>query len=318
LRTLKASARNCRRNRSEIRTFRFCGWNVCAEKLRKPHVALNKIYVSGGYAGGQDIFGIDGTTFTGIDLGSGSTVSVDTKNQRYWAATVYGGSAIVRKGRNNATVATVNTGYCPVNAAVDSKARRVWVGAQCGSGNDPVFAINANNFRIMAGPIGSGGVMGATVVNPATGRLYMTLWHNGGSKRVMPKTYAVTVNAFGSVEAVNLTTSELYAISGTTLQIINGIPDPEVVTASVDLGYSPSYMAVNEKLGHLYIGNPNSSNIEVRNSANGALITSFPLGSGVVPQGVGADSTSGRLYVGASTNSGSFLYAIEDASGATE
>ena len=278
------------------------------------NVALNKIYVSGGYAGGQNVFAVDGTTFTGSDVGTGSTVSVDIKNDNYWTATVYAGSAIVRKGSDNSTVATVNTGDCPVNTTFDCKARRVWVGAQCGGGNDPLFAVNADNFHIISGPIGTGGVVGETVVNPATGRLYVTLWHSGGSKRVDPKTFAVTTNAFGNVEAVNPVNSRLYAIADTTLQIINGKPDPEAVTASVSLGYSPSYMGVNNALGHLYISNPDTSNVEVRDSAKGTLITSFALGAGVVPQGIAVDSTRGRVYVGASTNSGSFLYAIEDIS----
>jgi hypothetical protein len=278
------------------------------------NVALNKIYVSGGYSGGQDVFVIDGSTFSGSDIGTGSTVGVDIKNDNYWAATVYGGSAIVRKGSDNSTVAAVNTGDCPVNTAFDCKSRRVWVGAQCGGGNDPIFAVSADKFNIVAGPIGSGGVIGATVVNPATGRLYMSLWHNGGSKRIEPKTFAVTTNAFGSVEAVNPVTSKLYAISDTTLQIVNGRPDPEVITASVALGYSPSYMGVNNSLGHLYIANPDSSSIEVRDSTKGTLITSFQLGAGVVPQGIAVDSTRGRLYVGASAGSRNLLYAIEDIS----
>jgi hypothetical protein len=39
------------------------------------NVALNKIYVSGGYSGGQDVFVVDGKTFKGSDIGNGSTVS---------------------------------------------------------------------------------------------------------------------------------------------------------------------------------------------------------------------------------------------------
>jgi DNA-binding beta-propeller fold protein YncE len=136
------------------------------------NVELNKIYVSGNYSGGQDVFVVDGSTFTGTDVGTGSTVSVDIKNDNYWAATVYGGSA----------------------------------------------------------------------------------------------------------------------------------------------GYSPAYMGVNNALGHLYVSNPNNSSVEVRNSTTGSLITSFSLGSSVLPQGIAVDSTRGRLYVGASTTGGTFLYAIEDLS----
>lgn len=278
------------------------------------NVPLNKVYVSGGYQGGQDVFVINGRTFKGADIGTGSTVSVDIKNDNYWAATVYAGGAVVRKGRNNSTVATVTMGDCPVNTAFDCKSRREWVGAQCGNNNDPLFVVDADKFNIIAGPIGSGGVMGATAVNPATGRLYMTLEHNGGSKRVNPITFAVTTNAFGSVETVDPVTSKLYAISDTTLQIIDGNPDPEVITASVALGYSPGNMGVNNALGHLYLANPGTSSIEVRDIATGALITTFPLGAGVAPYGIGVDSTRGRLYVGASTGGRNFLYAIEDLS----
>ncbi len=278
------------------------------------NVALNKIYVSGGYSDGQNVFVINGKTYKGSDVGTGSTVSVDIKNDKYWAATVYGGSAVIRRGSDNSTLATVNTGDCPVNTAFDCKSRRVWVGAQCGGGNDPVFAIDADKLTITSGPIGTGGVLGETVVNPATGRLYVSLWHSGGSKRVDPKTFALTTNAFGNVEAVNPVTSKLYAVSDTTLQIINGTPDPEVVTSTVNLGYSPSYMAVNNALGHLYISNPDTSEVEVRDGTKGTLITSFSLGAGIVPQGVAVDSTRGRVYVGGSSGSGNFLYAIEDLS----
>lgn len=278
------------------------------------NVALNKIYVSGGYSGGQDVFEIDGTTFTGSDVGTGSTVAVDIKNDNYWAATVYGGSAVVRKGSDNSTLATINLGDCPVNTAFDCKSRRVWVGAQCGGGNDPLYELDADKFTVVAGPIGSGGVLGETVVNPSTGRIYMTLWHNGGSRRINPKTLAVTTNAFGTVESVNPVTSKLYAISDTTLQIINGKPDPETITASVNLGYSPSYMGVNNALGHLYVSNPDTAQLEIRNSTNGSLITSLSLGAGVTPEGIAVDSTRGRVYIGGSSSSGNFLYAIEDLS----
>ena len=289
--------------------------NACCQVTVSP--GSNKIYVSGGYAGSQDVFFVDGKTLAGRDVGIGSTVSVDPKTHNYWAATVYGGSAVLRSGRDNSTIANVVTGNCPVNTAFDRKLRRVWVGAQCGSGNDPMFAIDADNFSITAGPIEVGGVMGATLVNPSTGRIYLTLWHDGGSKRIDPKTLAVTTYAFGSVEAVNSARNTLYAIAGNALQIIKGKPDPEVITASVDLGYAPLYMAVNSQLGHLYISDPTSSSVEVRDSATGVVLQSFPLGAGVTPQGIATDPSRHRLYVGVSANGGDFLYVLNDSSQAS-
>lgn len=276
------------------------------------NVPLNKAYASGGFSAGQDVFVIDGTAFTGSDIGTGSGVSVDNENDNYWAATVFGGSAIARKGSDNSTVATVSTGFCPGDTSFDCKLERAWVSAQCGGGNDPVFVIDADSFSILAGPIGTGGVLGSVVVNSRTGRAYVQ--SSGVSKRINPTTFAVTTNAFGIVQAVNPVTGQLYAVSGMTLQIINGNSDPEVITASVPLSYSPSGMGVNNALNHLYLSNGGGSRVEVRNNRTGALITTFSLGAGVFPQGIGVDSTRGRLYVAVTTASGDFVYVIEDVS----
>jgi DNA-binding beta-propeller fold protein YncE len=53
--------------------------------------SLNKIYVSGGAAGGQTVTVIDGSTFAQTTVGTGSGVfSVDTVNDQYWAGTAMG------------------------------------------------------------------------------------------------------------------------------------------------------------------------------------------------------------------------------------
>src|SRR6266851_3374927 len=136
--------------------------------------ALNKIYTSGGASSGQDVVVINGVTFATTDVGSGSGANVDVKTDRYWAATVFGGGVVVRDGTTNHTVATVPLSDCPIDTTYDFKKNRVWAGAQCGGGNDPVFAIDANTFAVIAGPIGSGGVMGSIIANGANGRLYLT------------------------------------------------------------------------------------------------------------------------------------------------
>lgn len=58
---------------------------------------LNKIYVSGGASGGQQTAVIDGNTFALNVVGSGSSASVDTATNRYWAAGVYDGRVHVRE-----------------------------------------------------------------------------------------------------------------------------------------------------------------------------------------------------------------------------
>jgi len=270
--------------------------------------ALNKIYTSGNPCSNSDIevVVIDGKTFTSTPVGYGQEVSVDNKSNRYWAATIFGNGTyppgvIVRDGKTNTVITPVALNdYCPIATAYDFFKNRMWVGAQCGGDNDPVFAIDANTFQVIAGPIGSGHVMGSIIANGANGRLYLQVTEPTAqySERVDPKTFAVTQNAFGQVVAINAITNRLYAVSGNNLQIINGAPDPEVILATIPLGYAPGGMGINTGFNHLYIANPAGNSVEVRNASTGALITTFSLGLGVTPNGAMAvDSIRGRIYV---------------------
>jgi len=289
--------------------------------------ALNKIYTSGNPSSNTDIHVtvIDGRTFATTDAGYGTQVSVDNKTNRFWAATIYRDSVIVRDGTTAppsvVTEVPIPGGVCPIQTNYDFFNNRVWASAQCGSLNDPIFAIDANTFAITAGPIGSGGVMGPIIANGANGRLYLTEQYQGIppqiSKRVDPTTFAVTQNAFGTVRAINGLTNKLYAVPDGTnnLQIINGRPDPEIVLATIPLGYSPGSLGINTALNHLYITNTAGRSIEVRNGSTGHLITTFFLRPGVTPSGAMAvDSIRGRIYViqFPSGNSGPALLVIED------
>lgn len=277
---------------------------------------LNKFYTSGGANSGDDVYVWDGTTFAGTNVGTGSCANVDPKSDRYWAPTIYDGGAIVRNGRTNRVVATIPLGGCPIATTYDFRYSRVWVGAQCGGGNDPLFAVDARTFNVV-GPIGTGGVMGAIIANAANGRLYLTESVGGAtSKRVDPQTFAVTTNAFGSVMAVNARFNILYAstLSGNNLQIINGKPDPEVVVSTTPLSYAPASMGVNQELNHLYIMNTAGDSIEARDGGTGALIATFSLAPfGVSPNGgMTVDSIRGRIYVTGTTSTGPVILVIED------
>jgi hypothetical protein len=272
------------------------------------NVGLNKIYTSGNPSSNFNIevTVIDGRTFATTDVGYGSEASVDNKTNRYWAATIYQDSVIVRDGTTDSVVTTVPIpgGVCPIQTNYDFFKNRVWASAQCGALHDPIFAIDANTFAITAGPIDSGGVMGPIIANGANGRLYLTEQYQGIgpqiSKRVDPTTFAVTQNAFGTVKAINALTNKLYAVPDGTnnLQIINGKPDPEVILANIPLAYSPGSMGINIAFNYLYITNPAGHSIEVRNGSTGHLITTFSLRNGLTPDGsMAVDSIRGRIYV---------------------
>jgi hypothetical protein len=194
-------------------------------------------------------------TFGQIDAGSGSDANVDTRTDTYWSATVYNGGVVVRDGNTNNVITNVALGDCPIETSYDYWHNRMWVGAQCGNQNDPVFAVDAQTFHVVAGPIGTGGVMGAIIADGAdgSGRLYVT--NSTGSLRVNPTTFAVTRNAFGSVMAVDTGDNRLYAAAGTNLQIINGVPDPEVILATIPLSYTPASMGINQELNNIYVRN---------------------------------------------------------------
>jgi DNA-binding beta-propeller fold protein YncE len=152
--------------------------------------------------------------------------------------------------------------------------------------------------------------LGTAVVNPATGRLY--IGPSGQSRRVNPANFKVTENAFGVVQAVDPDKDRLYALSGENLQIVNGKPDPEKITATVDLGYSPAGVVVDRALGLLYLSNPAKSCVEVRSGSTGALIGIIPLQVGMNPGSLAVDSARKRLYVLAAKEDQHLLFVISN------
>jgi len=274
--------------------------------------ALNKIYLSGSNPGAEQIVEVDGATLSQTGVGTGTGVDVDPTNNNYWSAEVYSGSATVWSS-SNTMVTSISLGDCPTGVNVDAPHRRAWVAAQCGGGNDPVYAVNADTFAIESSPIASGGVQGPTQVNPVTDRLYID--PSGVSKRVNPSTFAVTINKFGTVLGVNSKSNYLYAVTnGTTLQIINGAPDPEVILHTVPLGFDASgYIGVNPAAKRIYVGASGSNFVAVLSATNGALLDTVTLGSNITSVGsIAVDADRGRVYVLAYSASSDYLYVLQD------
>ena len=274
--------------------------------------ARNLVYTASGLLSGGTLTVIDGHTLTVVttisnDGNSLQGVSVDLKNDNFWTTNLYGGQVLTYSSANTQIFAN-SVGYCPIETTFDCKLRRMWAGAQCGPGDDPVFAFNADTFALIAGPISTGGVMGETLANPVNGKLYVTA--SGVSKEVDPTTFAVTTTSFGIVEAIDSVTNRLFAAQGSSLQIVDGAND--TVRKTVTLSYTPGDMAVNNALGHVYLTNSAGNSIETR-SEQGALLGTFSLGTGNQPTQIAADSIRGRVYVKVVDGSGSWsVWAIED------
>ena len=277
--------------------------------------STNLLYTGGGNPGALpvDIVNLytSGVTQPGFD---GQGIAVDRLNDNYWVPGVYSGSVQVFDSKNK-LLDTVSLGDCPFQAAFDQKHKQMWVGAQCGGGNDPVWAIDSTTFAIKAGPIGLGGVFGGMTVDPPTGVAYV---NENGCQRVDPVTYVATVAPFSPNcprgPAADAVTGYLYVLSGTTLQIWNGKAKPETLLRSITLPYTPFvYMGVNDALSHVYIQESGTSTLDIRNSLTGTEIAHFTA-SGLAPGGIAVDSTRGRVYINSSVSGSQVLYVIDDIS----
>jgi DNA-binding beta-propeller fold protein YncE len=274
---------------------------------------LNRVYVSAGFSSGGTLTVIDGKTLTVLTtISNRNGVNVDIMNDNFWTGDVTGGQVLTYSGSTNTQISANTVGFCPGETAFDCLNRRIWVGAQCGAGNDPIFVFNADTFALIAGPIATGGTMGPIIASPFNGRLYIT--SGGVSKEVDPNTFAVTPTTFGTVLAADAHKQKVFATSGNNLQIINAQTDK--VGFTVPLSYTPgSQIGVNNALRHIYLLNPAANKIEVRaitNDVRGQLVGTFSLGTGNTPQGIAADAVRGRVYVVVNSSGSYSVWAIED------
>jgi serine/threonine protein kinase len=264
------------------------------------------------------VVAVDGATLAQRIAGPGRGVAVDLKNGNHWAATLFNGGVLVRAGKSQVVITNLALGDCPGNTAVDSVHRVVWVDAQCGHLNDLVWALNADSYEILAGPIYCGGINGApTVVNPVTGRFYHMV--SDHPERIHPTNYVQSATAFGPIVGVNPKTGLLYAMGpGGCLQIIDGAPDPEVVLTNLTLPF-PSLnnpIGVDPILNRIYVPNSGSNNIVILDGRTGQNFGSIELRTEQPLRrvdGVAVDAERKRIYALASAadNSRCWLFAIQ-------
>jgi hypothetical protein len=282
--------------------------NSCCDIAVDP--ALNHIYVSsGGNLSGNHTTVVDGSSFSIVATvnGFGGAYNVDYKTHNVWLPGLYGADAQVYSGITDRKVTNVSLGGCPVSGWVDGKRRHAWVAAQCGSGDDPVWAVNADTYTVVAGPIGSGGVMGPTVLNPATGKFYVN--NSSGNFEIDPVTFTLRATSFGQALGVDSITDVVYAQAANGLNIVDG--RSEKVQKTVTLSYTPSFMGINGHLNHIYVSTGQNS-IEVREGTAGTLLKTLKLASGISILSLGADQTRARIYAVGTSGGNRYLYEIED------
>jgi len=274
---------------------------------------------------GQRVLVLDTTTFAQRVVGPGSGVAVDLKTGNYWAAklwrtTTHGSGFVVREAGTDIVLAeqTMSLGFdCPGAIAIDSVNRFAWIGAQCGTNNDAVWAVNADNLKIIK-EIRCGGVHGMpVVVNPATGRFYHT--SDNTSQRIDPINFVPARNDFGVVLGVNASNGFLYATyplgQNNRLQIIDGKPDPESVLTNITLpfGIGNNLIGVDAVRSRLYVPWFQSNIIAVLDSFNGQVLDNVRLPHVVKLIGnVAVDAEQNRIFVLAWHDQHSpFLYILD-------
>jgi hypothetical protein len=307
--TLPSSAQHSQ-VRNATKHLRIRGGSCC-EIAIDPR--LDQIYVSQGVnLSGNHTTVINGKTFSVVAhvKGFGGALNVDSKTHNVWLAGLYAGNVEVYSGLTHSPVTTVSLGYCPVGSWVDAKRRYAWVSAQCGSGSDPVWAIDASTYAVVAGPIHTGGVMGPTTVNPATGRFYVS--NTSGSYEIDPgNKFAITPTSFGVAFNVDGDTNLIYAQITNGLNIVAGSSDK--IEKTLSLSYTPDFVGVNSSLNHIYIGSSGQDFVEVREGDTGNLLGTVTL-NGVKVYSVAGDYAggAGHIYVAGASGSHDYLYQVTD------
>lgn len=276
--------------------------------------ALNLVYAGGGpvTGGSSQLTVINGVTFAITKTITPSAgVSVDMSNDNIWTGNGSNGDVVVYNGNTDVEISSTKVGSCPAAVAFNCN-RHIWVASQCGTGNDPVWLLNPKTYAVAGGPITPGGTIApAPVVDPATGKLYVT--SGGVSREINGTTFAVSNTGFGTVLAVDSYSNLLFATSGGNLQIIKGKDD--TISKTVTLSYTPAAMGVNNAMSHVYLSNSTGNSIDVYNES-GKKLSTFLLEAGLQPGSMAIDSVRGRLYVDVynTLNSSWSLEVIEDLS----
>ncbi len=275
---------------------------------------LNHIYVSSGINLSGNHTTVVGGAGSSLSIlarvnGFGGANNVDSKTHNAWLPGLYAGNVKVYSGSTLSEITTVSLGDCPITSWVDGKRRYAWVAAQCGSDNDPVWAINADTYAVVAGPIGSGGVMGGiSVLNPVTGKYYFD--DSAGNFEVNPlASFSLSHTSFGLVLGVNSITNVLYSQATNGLNIVNG--RTEKIRKTVPLSYTPSFVGVNSHLNHIYLSAGRNS-IEVRAGTAGQLLKTITFASSVRIGSLGADYEHALIYPIGISGSNYYLYQIRD------
>lgn len=237
-------------------------------------------------------------------------LTVNPSTNRFYSTDGYGGNIVVYNGATNGVITTVQKGYCHARMDTDATTNLIYVVSQCGANNDPLHVLNGATNALVAGPLGTAGVVWGVNVNPATGRAYV---NSSGKTRVFgpsPAFSFLTDLPNTSILAVNPVTNRLYFVSGADLQVRDGSNESLLATIAGAGGFVGG-AAVNTSRNRLYVSDPTNKVVKIIDGATNTVVGTFALPGNATPYQIAVDSTKDRVYV-VGSSSPNTLYVVEE------
>jgi len=235
-----------------------------------------------------------------------------------YVANAEGTVSIIDTSINN-VIGTVEVGGYPYGIAISPDGKKVYVACDEGSNNGYIYVIDTSTNTVTAAvPVGDTHL--GVAVTPNGTKVYVTNYFSDNISIIDTATNNVigTVNIgdFPVAVAVNPDGKNVYVANTNyplegggrftgTVSVIDTTTNN--VTAVVEVGASPSGIAVNPTGTKVYVANYVSNNISVINTATNNVTASVNLG--IRPYGVAVSPDGSKVYV---TNQGSNNVSVID------
>ncbi len=234
-----------------------------------------RVYIGAGYAQNPVmVINASDPTNPTIATVSGSGVTVNPLTNRFYASNGFGGRILVYDGATNTQIAmSPAIGFCGGLFDLNPTRNLIYMTSQCGGGNDPLHVLDGATNTFVAGPLGSGGIVGNPRVNWLTGRAYV---NRSGGTRVFgpPPGFSVLADLPGIfIVTVNPITNRLYFQAGADLQVRDG-SDHSLIATIPGAG---AVAANNVARNRIYTVDTANQVVNVLDGVTNQVVTSFQL-----------------------------------------
>jgi Bacterial Ig-like domain (group 3) len=283
------------------------------------NATAKRLYVSDGYATSPTTV-VDVSTPTSptiITTVPGSGAIADAITGTFYTSSGFGGQILVFNASTNAQIASPFVGFCGGASDFNPVNNLIYMIAQCGAGNDPLFVVDGSTNNVIAGPLGSGGIVGQVRVNPATGNAYVC---SSGHTRVFgpPPSFSFLTDISGlCIAAINPVTNLLYlpVVGSSGVKVLDGNTNALVGT----IGSFINILGINTSRNLLYAPDPSNTAIDVLDGATNLIIRKIQLTTlgtqqtAAGPWQVSVDPSRNLVYTGATLPDGTHMvFVIQD------